>query len=236
VRNILTMNKKVKIKYACDQQWCLMTNLNNSTRHCSLCDKNIVDFSAKQDFDSNKIYCGHFSLGQVSNIQRQLTIKNVSVLTISLLSLLGVSVVSQPLLGQNPVEKAVLTQQKENSVKLNGLVKDKETNEPIPFASVIAKTSDTILTKTQTDFDGKFSLTIDTSLIKLDQIQVLFSCVGYKEDRVRTVNIPIELLDKEVTISLEALIILPVNDTIKYRLIGLIDIEPTDKKNEPKKK
>ncbi len=236
MRNILTMDKKLKIKYACDQQWCLMAKLDNSTRHCSLCDKNIVDFSTKQDFDSNKIHCGHFSLGQVNSVQRQLTIKNVGALTLSLLSLLGVTVVPQQIHGQTPVTKTVLTQQKENRIKLSGLVKDKETNEPLPLVYVIANTSDSVLTTTQTDFDGKFTLIIDTSFIKLDQIQMVFSYVGYSQDSIRTVNIPKDLLDKEITISLEALINLPEIEIIEYRLTGLIDIEPTDKKNEPKKK
>jgi hypothetical protein len=229
-------DSKLNIKYACDQKWCSMKLLNDTTRYCSHCDKDISDFSLKDNFDTREIYCGHFSLSQVNSIQRHFTIRNVSALTFSLLSLLGAMAVPQQSNGQSQTKHSLASNPKGGKIKLSGLVKEKNTNEGIPFAVITAKTTDSIVAQTVTDIDGKFVLAIDTSLITLDKIQIEFECVGYNQDTLRIAEIPKDLLKKEITISLEAGLPLNLNDSLQYYLTGRIDVGKWDKEQHKKNK
>lgn len=235
--NILTMKNKVKIKYACDKQWSSMSKIDDMTNYCSFCDKNIIDYSGQQILEPQKIYCGRFSLAQVSSVQREFTMKKLSPLTLTLLSVIGATIEPQDIQGQTQTITKEIVNQKNDKVRLSGIVKDKTTNEPLLSVSVVVKSSNDILAGTVTDFDGIFSLTFDTTTNKLENIEVIFSYTGYKQDTLRVVSIPKDLLDKEVTISLEAALnieneVIPTN----YRTVGLISIEPTQNKDEKKKK
>ena len=213
-----------------------MKKLDDLTRHCSHCDKNIFDFTAQPKFDTNKIYCGHFSLPQVNSIQRHLTINSMGALTFSLLSLLGATMIPQQSNGQNQPRDSVANIHRAGKVKLSGLVKDKKANEGIPFAGVTAKTADSILACTVTDLDGRFILLIDASTIALDQIQVVFSSVGYQKDTLRSVSIPKDLLGKETTISLDAALDLNPANSVQFIMTGLIDIKQYDEKKNKEKR
>lgn len=129
-------------------------------------------------------------------------------------------------------EQTVSTQQKENSIKLIGVVINKANGEPLPFIYIIAKKANSELTHTKTDMDGKFAFTFDTALFKLDHIQVTFSAIGFKKDSLKIVNIRQKLLDKELTISLEEALNLPppIQQISTIRSIWHPGIDTIDKK------
>lgn len=213
-----------------------MKVIDNNSRLCSHCDREIRDFSSQDKSVAETIYCGHFSLKQIHKVERQFFQNSFSVLTLSVLSLLGVTAIPEQAIGQTTIEQTKSDNNLQGKVKISGLVKDKVNNEPIPSVSVIVKYGDNFINGVITDFNGNFSLTIDTTRLKLDQLQIVFSSIGYKQDTLRTVNLTKDLLNKEVTISLEAILNLPEIEIINYRLTGLIEIEPTNKKDEHPKK
>lgn len=232
MRNILTMKKKVEIKYACDENWDSMSKLDDLTRFCSVCNKNIKDYSRQVNLESEKIHCGRFSLSQISSIHREFSMKILNPLTLTLLSVIGATINPQEVLGQdNPVIKEV-TNQKTGKIKLSGLVRDKRNNDPLPFAYVTAKISDKIIEHTQTNLDGQFEMTIDTTIYKLDKIEVIFSYPGYKNDTLKSMTITKDLLCKDVTISLDAALNFDIEVSDFMSTTGLITIDSTTKKRK----
>lgn len=71
------------------------------------------------------------------------------------------------------------------------MVIDSETNEPLPFASVLIKDSKTW---TKTDLDGKFKLEIPDSLLS-DNIYLVITYIGYKQAEIKfnKNNLPITI-------------------------------------------
>lgn len=59
--------------------------------------------------------------------------------------------------------------------------------------------------------------------------------MGYKQDTLQKLNLSKELLNKEVTISLDAILNLPIIESIHYRTTGLIEIKPMQNESTPKK-
>lgn len=233
------MKNKVKIKYACDKQWSSMSELDDMTKYCSFCDKNIIDYSGQEILEPEKIYCGLFSLAQVSSVQRQFTMKTLSPFTLTLLSAIGATIEPQNIQGQTQTITKEIVNQKNDKVRLSGIVKDKTTNEPLFSIGVVVKSSNAILASTVTDFDGLFSLTFDTTTYKLENIEVIFSYIGYKQDTLRVVSIPKDLLNKEITISLEAALNFSEVVIPPHYVKGLISVESVDlkiKKGKKKKK
>lgn len=230
------MKNKINIKFACDKSWSSMTPVDSDSRLCTQCNKKIIDFSTQKISDPQKIHCGHFSLKQIKKIQRQITLKRFSVLTLSFFSLLGVVAPAEQALGQTKTEQSDTTKKSHGNITIYGVIKDKLNNMPLPFVDVVVKSGDTFLKGTMTTFNGEFSLSIDTTTIKLDQMQLVFSYAGDKQDTLNSIKLSKELIKKEITISLETVINLPEIEIINFHLTGLIDSEPIDKKNEPKKK
>jgi hypothetical protein len=88
------------------------------------------------------------------------------------------------------------------SAKLEGTVRDAETGEPIAIASVILYQNGVVVTGTETDFDGYYSI------IEIDHgvYDVEFVTAGYTLERVS--GIPIDLgkvnkLDKTLKLGIE---------------------------------
>jgi hypothetical protein len=212
-----------------------MKIIDHKSRLCNNCHKKITDFT-KQEFSTpQKNVCGYFSLHQVHKIHRKLFHHQFSTLSLSLLSLLSIAISPQNLIAQNTIEKSESKNNFAGNIKIAGIIKDRLNNEPIPSVSVVAKHQENFVAGVVTDLHGKFSLTIDTSKNKLDQLQIIFSSVGYKQDTFQKINLSKELLNKEVTISLDAILHLPVIESIHYRTTGLIEIEPMQKESTPQK-
>ncbi len=233
------MKKKVEIKYACDENWDSMSKLDDLTRYCSVCNKNITDYSRQENLESEKIHCGRFSLSQISSIHREFPMKIMTPLTLSLLSVIGATINPQEVLGQDtPMIKEVMNQ-KTGKIRLFGLVRDKRNNEPLPFVFVTAKISDKIIEQTQTNIDGQFEMTIDTTINKLNKVEVKFSYPGYKNDTLKAMTITKDLLCREVTISLDAAFNFDIEATPQLLITtGYVTIDSTGKKmeNQIKKK
>ena len=225
----------VRIKYACNQDWHSMSQLNESTRFCKDCKKEIKDFTSGKT-NNNSASCGHFNLSQVSEVKKRLNISRLGIYTASLLTILGVSSISNSVYGQQTDTEVRNKKDRKGKVNINGLVKDKENDEPLPFVNIEARTKDTLICGTTSDLDGKFHIPIDTSLFSISDIEITFSYIGYERDTINTVNILKDLLNKEVVINLETAVHTELIEVIEYQLTGLIEIEPVEPNIKEKKK
>ncbi|GCC51448.1 hypothetical protein SanaruYs_16730 [Chryseotalea sanaruensis] len=72
--------------------------------------------------------------------------------------------------------------QEQTYLKLEGIVIDKETREPVPYASIGLENSSI---GTSTNINGEFSFNIKISLVRSNQ-KIRISCVGYEVDFVAT--------------------------------------------------
>ena len=207
----------VKIKYACNRDWQSMSKSTESTRFCDGCNKDIKDFTLNKSINHGSS-CGHFSLSQISEVKKQFIFPRLGLYTVSILTVLGVSAIKNPIHAQETITKIQTQNDSVNHVIISGLVKDKEYDQPLPFATIEARTKDSLITKTQTDYDGKFMLQLDTSKISVSDITITFSSPGFIGDTLKTLDIPKDLLNRKVVFDLETAI-----DTIKVE--GYEDIE-----------
>jgi hypothetical protein len=219
------MAQKVNIKYSCDRKWQSLTSLETNVRHCEGCNERIRDFSKDSQPNVEGIHCGSFSLGQIGKVHSKISMTSIGTLTLSLFGLLGIS--AEPVFSQQPDKTSEVGQTKPTGlVKLSGIVKDKASGEPVPFAKVEFISSGKLIASAQTDFDGKFSLDgIDTAKLDLTKSLVTFSCVGYPTDTLQTESLVQALSDKDIVIDLETILNLDEVEIIEYRMTGLIGVE-----------
>lgn len=163
-------NKKINIQYACKQEWESMKMINHKSRLCTNCNKEIIDFTNQEISNTEKIICGYFSLYQVHKIHKTLFHNKLSTLSLSLLSLLSIAISPKSLIAQHTIEKPESKNNFAGNIKISGIIKDRLNNEPIPSVNVIVKHKENVLTGVVADLNGKFSLTIDTTKNKLDQL------------------------------------------------------------------
>ena len=78
---------------------------------------------------------------------------------------------------------------------LSGTVTDKETGEPILFGDVVVYRNGALVTGTQTDFDGNYTLDLETGMYDL-----VFDYVGYSRTKIKDVLI---VDDKEKVVNAE---------------------------------
>lgn len=185
--------KKINIQYACKQVWESMKIIDHKSRLCTNCNKKITDFTDQEISTPEKIVCGYFSLHQVHKIHRTLVHHKFSTLSLSFLSLLSIAISPQNLIAQKTIEKSESKTNFPGIIKIAGIIKDRLNNEPISSVNVIAKNKENFVAGVVTDLHGKFSLTIDTTKNKLDQLQIIFSSVGYKQDTLQKINLSKEL-------------------------------------------
>ncbi|MBI1268119.1 MAG: hypothetical protein GC193_11895 [Cryomorphaceae bacterium] len=226
------MEKKIDLDFACDQKWDEMTHLDKSTRFCLHCSKKVVDY-AGTNLSEIKSECGRFSLNQVNTLRRQFTYRNLNPVAMSVLAVLGLTVVSNEMHGQVSAQQTWQTQQQIGKIQLTGMVKDKETNQLLPFTKVEVVLGDSLISKAITDEEGKFSVEIAEHKSKLEDLKIVFSRVGYQNDSIQSVILPHELLDKEVVVDIEAMLELEPIEIVgkkpqheKYMTSGLIKISP----------
>lgn len=196
-------DKKIEIDFACPKQWSSMQQVDATHRHCSECDKLVTDFTQSTE-NAKSGECGHFTLDQLSRIKNTVTLPRMGLYSLSLLTVLGVSSVYSDSTAQNAAP--VIHQRKAASAqfKIRGTVYDKETKEPMPFVNIVVLKKGVKIQGTQTDFDGLFSMEIDTVENDLQEIQVAFNFVGYESDTLTYDENDIILEKQKLVVELES--------------------------------
>lgn len=193
---------KLQVANPCSESWNEMT-LEQKGRFCSSCSKSVVDFTRMNDrevvqfISNNKAStCGRFNHNQLNRnlvhliqAQNRNSISEYSKLLIGLLA--GTLTFSQ-LQGQTQVpseatvsvEPDSIITQHQNKIpsasirtKIVGEVLDKETGEPIPFASVHVLELDIAV---NTDVEGKYKLNIPYSY-EGDSVTIHVASIGYEK-------------------------------------------------------
>lgn len=106
-------------------------------------------------------------------------------LCILLLSILGLAI--NPEYGYAQVTEPEKVDMNASKVynTISGYVRTKETNEAVVYAPIVVKYSDHQVSATTTDFNGFFSMRINTSLYNIDSLNMIYSFVDFKQDTVR---------------------------------------------------
>jgi Ca-activated chloride channel homolog len=79
---------------------------------------------------------------------------------------------------------STLAQNLTNTGTLNGVVKDKQTNEAIPFAHIQVLQNEKVIQGTTTDFDGNFEMTLEAGLYDIH-----VNYVGYEQVKLKNIRI-----------------------------------------------
>ncbi len=183
------MKYRIQITKPCNEKWNEMTPTEKGA-FCSKCKKEIFDFTNTSNYqiakllDNNQNLCGKFKPEQLntdilSSENMRYTKKGLFFGLSALLSL------TMPVFGQSSTQKVFKTEQAEllnnklvntkqltDSIQLKGNISDDLGG--LPAVSVFIKGYPY---KTETDFDGNFSLTIDKKLLKYN-LTLVISATG----------------------------------------------------------
>lgn len=180
--------EKPKLIFPCNENWEQMKKSSNG-RHCSDCDKVIKDYTSASTEEilsdlnkSNQMICGNFHSNQISFNTTSYTINNFKTLSLSILTLLGLTS-GQDIFAQTETSNVNSISTKLNKLKfplkLTGKIKDKKSNEVLPYAVVILKQHDKVISSTQTDLDGAFTLALKKDDVSDTSFSLNVSYLGY---------------------------------------------------------
>ena len=79
---------------------------------------------------------------------------------------------------------SLLPAQVTSSTTISGILYDRETGEPIPYATISTETRQSV-TGTATDDKGAFTIKLQQELIASDTIALQISCIGYEGRTLR---------------------------------------------------
>jgi hypothetical protein len=198
---------KVSVPKPCSKKWGNMTPIEKG-RYCQSCQKTVVDFSTKTDFEISQFLndshdtCGRFSAQQLNRDLKPFapTFKSNNRLWPWLLSgLIGLPAVAQELTLpfikmaepqitalKSPIEGKKIVSASD-TIALSGTVIDERTGEPIPFANVVLKNkAHEIIAGGETDFDGVFNIVLSNTILRQVEL-VAVSSIGFETLSV-TVN------------------------------------------------
>jgi hypothetical protein len=157
--------KTLHLPSPCSEPWSNM-HPNTEGRHCDTCDKTVVDFTAKTD---EEIYhylsnspgqvCGRFRTTQIATTP--LYRKWAGVLSLSLaagLMPLQMAAQTAPLKMASFSQKNILLEKQ--IWQIQGSVLCEEKLEPLPFASVAVYVNDQLITGTESDLEGWFTIAL----------------------------------------------------------------------------
>lgn len=194
---------QIQNQFQCQQSYGSMEPRGGG-RHCSKCDKTVLDFTQLSDREIAEVMmqnpqgvCARTRVSQMNRnllpAERQKSRFYWPPLVAGLITAVvpswasaqtNVPDYSQVWMDRGTPNCALL---KEDTVqeKVQGMVVDKENGEPLPFANVYLEGTKI---GAVTDFDGKFTLNIPDSLHS-DSLLVVVTSIGYK-----TMKVPIRLL------------------------------------------
>ena len=184
----MTTKINISIPQPCHENWQEMTAMDKG-RFCNSCQKKVFDFTSSSDreiinsFKKNNNLCGRFLDTQLNRDLVKPKEKNSLWLatTTALISLIGLNeVAAQETPKTEQTDKKVLdnsVKTENDEIEISGVVSDSDGF--VPGANIHIKGKST---RTQTDFDGKFS-------IKAINGDVLVtSYVGYNDTETKIIN------------------------------------------------
>ncbi len=197
----------VRVAEPCHENWNQMTTADQG-RFCQSCQKTVTDFSMMNDKEilhylSNKgaDTCGRFTNNQlnrtlVSDYKKKYSWLYVwNIVLATFLTTSAVNAQTKPAAPKKTTiskKKAIPKQEylmgdiaivnPQQNNRINGVVIDSKTNEPIPFASVFIKE---INSGIAADSNGKISL---NTLIDSTEITIMVSAIGYSQQEYRVNN------------------------------------------------
>lgn len=194
----------LKIDKPCGENWDTMTDTENG-KFCSSCSKSVIDFTQLTDNEVLQIIeqnsgklCGRLTKEQLNRAIQLYQPTNNSRFYKLLIGLLLVGASENSLAtdnqklqqdiisivdyNDNNLQQTVLQTEPADSIGnvVQGLVIDAKTKEPLPFAEVKIKDTNTGVV---TDVDGKFKLVVPDNLIT-DKIHLVIKYVGYKQTEI----------------------------------------------------
>ena len=190
------MLSRLKIKEPCNQDWNKMTILDRS-KFCQKCKKEVIDFTGwnreeiLRVLNSSEKVCGRVDQSQLKEnyLHEYSSTTSISKLAIfvSLSSLLGLS---EPI-NAKPKEhhteqteidkwKSIFPEKETDSITIEGIVLDSDGLE-LPGVNIIFNQTKIA---TQSDFDGKFSITIPSEELK-EKNFLVFSYIGFETRQYR---------------------------------------------------
>lgn len=197
----------ISIPEPCSESWQKMTPVPGG-RHCDVCKKCIVDFTDKSDREIYKAYqkegkiCGQFRADQLNRLISTPKEKRVPMGIAVALAL----TTSTPSAAQESNSQTTVCSPKENKTEtpigissvdttkphFKGYVYSLETNEPIPFTTVLLYSKGDIVYSTLVDFDGHYA--IPHSLFDSTSVdQLCITMIGY-EDQIWHFDSPLHSL------------------------------------------
>jgi hypothetical protein len=197
----------ISIPEPCGESWQNMTPVQGG-RHCDVCEKCIVDFTQSSDKEIWKAYqkegkiCGQFRADQLNRLIATPREKRVPMGIAVALAL----TTSTPSAAQESNSQTTVCTPKENKTEASisissvdttkphfkGYVYSLETNEPIPFTTVLLYSKGDIVYSTLVDFDGHYA--IPHSLFDSTSVdQLCITMIGY-EDQIWHFDSPLHSL------------------------------------------
>ena len=220
------MQTRIKIIEPCNQDWNKMTILDKD-KFCEKCQKNVIDLTEYKksqllDFlNNNEKVCGRLDQSQLkedflSEKQKRSSISKLAFL-ISLGSILGFTEPVNAKPKEHKTEqteidkwKSIFPKKESDSITIEGTVLAPDGLE-LPGANIFLKDTKIAV---QTNFDGKFSITIPTNKLK-EENYLVFSFIGFETQEYRFYQknryINIKMVEDTTTLMGEVVIVRRAN-------------------------
>lgn len=183
---------KYKITSPCTQDWNAMQRVDGG-RFCTHCNKTVHDLTENKDFippSTNETFCGRI-IDETSVITKKIRFSRLVFWQrmMKLSPILASLLLGKTAFGQskeivikdtNKIDISSHEQQLTGKIIISGKIRDKKTLEGIPFANVVMSIKDYQIAGAQTDMDGNFKISIDTSEINGKVFELKVSEVGYE--------------------------------------------------------
>ena len=167
---------KVDLKYHCPLNLNDLISDETGNFHCATCSKNVIDFRNSDNVELSNGECGIFKTSQINRVHRKGHLMRLGI-ALPLITILGISSPSEV----NGQTGERIEQTIPNKIRIEGIVKDKETGNPIPFVHIIITQGDVEVLSLTSDKEGKFIIELDSSDYEISNLQVKFSSVGYHD-------------------------------------------------------
>jgi|GEM_PF-3137321 len=122
-----------EIKFTCGKEWSSMKSIKSDISICQDCNKLVKDYTKNTKSDFNlKTDCGVFHLGQVSSFKRSFNISSPKLMQLSLMTLLGLSMISSDGVAQSQDVNLTVNEKTHNGqLKVSGQLINSQTKKPL---------------------------------------------------------------------------------------------------------
>lgn len=166
-----------KIKFTCSKEWSSMKSVKSNISLCQDCNKLVKDYTKNTKSDFNlKTDCGVFHLGQVSSFKRSFNISSPKLMQLSLMTLLGLSMISSDAVAQNQNVNSTVNEEIHNGeLRISGQLVNSQTKKPLQSGIIELYNSKQMIAVVITDHQGRFSLSIDTIVNEINNLRIVFN-------------------------------------------------------------